>query len=95
MRFLQETYNCASLVPRPRPARLWPRSQAPPSFSVLQATESWAGPGNEDTTVPHSIWHFRYKNSYPIFTVMNIVWTHYIVSAHYVNSPACGLGRQQ
>ena len=29
------------------------------------------------TTVLHSIWHFCSKNGYAIFTVMNIIWTHY------------------
>ena len=35
-----------SLVPRPRPA---------PRFSVLQATKSWAGPGNEASYIPYTI----------------------------------------
>ena len=52
-----------SLIPRPRPGfcRHFPitscshekRYQALHGFSVLQATESWAGPGNEASLKPH------------------------------------------
>ena len=37
--------GCTSLVPRPRPA--FRRLQYGKAFTVLIATESWAGPGNE------------------------------------------------
>ena len=30
------------------------------------------------TTVLHSKWHFRFKNCYAIFNVMNIIWTRYL-----------------
>ena len=45
------------------------------------------------TTVPHSIWHFRSKNRYAIFNVMNIIWTRYsrIPAAFYRSAFCCSL----
>ena len=62
-----------SIKPFPPPFLSWchsreKRYQALSRFSVLQATESWAGPGNEATTTPQHLHNLQQPKS-ELFTV--------------------------